>query len=50
MFHLLYSVTSRHMMVYHVAQEASMSHRGYIDRKKENVIFTPLYLSDPLSY
>ena len=26
-----------------------MPHRGYIDRKKENVIFTLLYLSDPLS-
>ena len=31
------------------AQEASAPHRGYIDRKKENVIFTPLYLGDPLS-
>ena len=29
------------------AQEASAPHRGYIDRKKENVIFTPLYLGEP---
>ena len=33
----------------HAAQEAGTSHHGYIDRKKENVIFTPLYLGDPLS-
>ena len=26
------------------------AHRGYIDSKKENVIFTLLYLSDPLSH
>ena len=32
-----------------MAQEAGASHRGYIDRKKENVIFTPLYLGDPLA-
>ena len=25
------------------------AHRGYIDRKKENVIFTLMYLGDPLS-
>ena len=31
------------------AQEAGAPHRGYIDRKKENVIFTPLYLGDTLS-
>ena len=31
------------------AQEAGAPHREYIDRKKENVIFTPLYLGDSLS-
>ena len=31
------------------AQEAGAPHREYIDRKKENVIFTLLYLGDPLS-
>ena len=31
------------------AQEAGTPHREYIYRKKENVIFTPLYLGDPLS-
>ena len=40
---------SRHTIVCCVAQEAGVPHRGYIDRKKENVIFTLLYLSDPLS-
>ena len=30
----------------HAAQEAGAPHRGYIDRKKENVIFTPSYLGD----
>ena len=30
-------------------QEASMPHCEYIDRKKENMIFTPLYLRDPSS-
>ena len=30
------------------AQGAGAPHRGYIDRKKENVSFTPLYLGDPL--
>ena len=33
----------------HAAQEAGAPYREYIDRKKENVIFTPLYLGDPLS-
>ena len=37
------------MIVCHVAQEAGAPHRGYIDRKKENVSFTPLYLGDTLS-
>ena len=32
-----------------VAQEAGAPHRKYIDRKNENVIFTPLYLGDHLS-
>ena len=40
---------SRHMVVCRAAQEASAPHREYIDRKKENVIFTLLYLGDPLS-
>ena len=31
------------------AQEAGAPHREYIDRKKENVIFTHLYLGDTLS-
>ena len=41
--------TSRHTILRCVAQEAGVPHRGYIDRKKENVIFTPLYLGDNLS-
>ena len=41
--------SSRHTVVCRVAQEASAPHREYIYRKKENVIFTPLYLGDPLS-
>ena len=40
---------SRHTIVCRAAQEAGAPHRGYIDRKKENVISTPLYLGDPLS-
>ena len=44
---LLYE--SRHTIVCHAAQKAGTPHRGYIDRKKENVIFTLLYLGDPLS-
>ena len=43
------SVTSRHTVVCRAAQEAGAPHREYIYRKKENVIFTPLYLGDPLS-
>ena len=46
-FYMIY--ISRHTIVCHAAQEAGVPHRGYIDRKKENIIFTPLYLSDPLS-
>ena len=30
------------------AQEAGDPHRGYIDRKKENIIFIPMYLGDTL--
>ena len=41
--------SSRHTIVCRAAQEAGMPHRGYTDRKKENIIFTPLYLSDTLS-
>ena len=37
------------MIVCRAAQETGVPHRGYIDRKKENVIFTPLYLGDTLS-
>ena len=40
---------SRHTIVCRAAQESGVPHRGYIDRKKENIIFTPLYLGDPLS-
>ena len=40
---------SRHTIVCRAAQEAGAPHRGYIDRKKENVIFNLLYLGDPLS-
>ena len=36
-------------IVCRAAQEAVAPHRGYTDRKKENIIFTPLYLSDTLS-
>ena len=37
------------MVVCRAAQEAGAPHREYIYRKKENVIFTPLYLDGPLS-
>ena len=40
---------SRHTIVCRAAQEAGAPHREYIDRKKENVIFTLLYLGDSLS-
>ena len=40
---------SRHTIVCRTTQEAGAPHYGYIDRKKENVIFTLLYLGDPLS-
>ena len=46
---ILYTCTSRHTIVCRAAQEAGVPHRGYINRKKENVIFTPLYYGDPLS-
>ena len=41
--------SSRHTVVCRAAQEAGAPHREYIDRKNENVIFTPLYLGDHLS-
>ena len=44
-----YSKVSRHTVVCRAAQEAGAPHREYIDRKNENVIFTPLYLGDHLS-
>ena len=37
------------MVVSRAAQEAGAPHRKYIDRKKENIIFTHMYLCDPLS-
>ena len=40
---------SRYTIVCRAAQEAGAPHREYIDRKKENVIFTHLYLGDTLS-
>ena len=40
---------SRHTVVCRAAQEAGAPHREYIYRKKENVIFTLLYLGDSLS-
>ena len=43
------TVLSRHTTVCRAAQEADAPHREYIDRKNENVIFTPLYLGDHLS-
>ena len=45
----LHIYISRHTIVCHAAQEAGTPHGGYIDWKKENVIFTLLYLGDPLS-
>ena len=33
-----------YIIVCRAAQEVGAPHRGYIDRNKENVIFTPLYL------
>ena len=45
----LYYTVSRHTVVCRAAQEAGAPHREYIDRKNENVIFTPLYLGDHLS-
>ena len=38
----IYIITSRHTVVCHAAQEAGTPHREYINRKKENVIVTPL--------
>ena len=43
------NVISRHTVVCRAAQEAGAPHREHIDRKNENVIFTPLYLGDHLS-
>ena len=48
-FYLVPPEQSRHTIVSHAAQEAGQPHHGYIDRKKENIIFTPLYLGDTLS-
>ena len=35
-------VESRHTVVCRAAQEAGAPHREYINRKKENTIFTPM--------
>ena len=43
------SYISRHTSVCRAAQEAGAPHRGFIDRMEENVIFTLLYLGNPLS-
>ena len=43
------TILSRQTVVCRAAQEAGAPHREYINRKKVNAIFTPLYLSDPLS-
>ena len=40
---------STHTVVCRAAQESGAPHREYIDRKNENVIFTPLYLGAHLS-
>ena len=45
----IYVFISRHTIVCRAALEAGAPHREYIDRKNENVIFTPLYLGDHLS-
>ena len=47
--YLYSSYGSRHTVVCRAAQEAGAPHREYIDRKNENVIFTPLYLGDHVS-
>ena len=36
------SSVSRHTIVCRAAQEAGAPHREYINRKKENAIFTPM--------
>ena len=36
------NVVSRHTIVCRAAQEAGAPHREYINRKKENAIFTPM--------
>ena len=45
----LFHWQSRHTIVCRAAQEAGAPHREYIDRKKEDVIFTLSYLGDSLS-
>jgi len=35
-------VVSKHIVVCRSAQEAGAPHREYIDRKEENIIFTPM--------
>ena len=45
----IYIYISRHTIVCRVAQEVGAPHHEYINRKKENAIFTPMYLCDPLS-
>ena len=48
-FVFLVNYISRHTIVCRAAQEAGAPHREHIDRKKENVIFTHLYLGDTSS-
>ena len=38
----VYIYISRHTIVCRAAQEAGAPHREYINRKKENAIFTPM--------
>ena len=40
--HPISCYTSRHTIVCRAAQEAGAPHREYINRKKENAIFTPM--------
>ena len=47
--HCLSVYLSKHTIVCRAAQQSGAPHRGYIDKKKENVIFTLLYLGDQLS-
>ena len=41
-YHVYLMSESRHTIVCRAAQEAGAPHREYINRKKENAIFTPM--------